>query len=364
MSQKKLMVLLVVIVALAAIPLVSMAQAPQGQGQQPPADGQRRGGARGEGRGRGGDGQAAPRGDGQGRGGDARGAPGARGAAQAPPAPQMIKQVKPGVYMVINGGGNSTVRVTDQGVILVDTKNLGDQFYNELVAQIKTVTPQPVKYAFVTHVHQDHAGNIERFQKAGTQVIVYEGLNKNLHVGGPNGKGYEAAQGKPADAKLTYTKNKKVKLGKAEAIAYHFDNGHTSGDTVVYFPDVKVVSLGDEFTAAGPNVDYPNGGSILGWSKSLAQVLKLDFDTAIPGHGNDPLTKADVMTFQKRMDAIGKKAVELAKAGTPKEQIRQQIQMQLGPEMGNWQMTNIVNDMRLDLFYQEISNAAKGRRTE
>jgi glyoxylase-like metal-dependent hydrolase (beta-lactamase superfamily II) len=262
--------------------------------------------------------------------------------------------------MVTGAGGNSTVRVTDQGVILVDTKNLGDQFYNDLVAQIKTVTPQPVKYAIITHVHQDHSGNIERFEKAGTEVVAYEGLNKNLHEGGPNGKGYEAAQGKPADANVTYTKSKKLKIGKAEVIAYHFDSGHTSGDTVVYFPDEKLVALGDEFTATGPNCDYPNGGSILGWSKSLAQVLKLDFDTAIPGHGNDPMTKADVMTFQQRIDAIGKKAVELAKAGTPKDQIRQQIQMQLGTEMGNWQMTGLVNDMRLDAFYQEVSNAAKG----
>src|SRR5262245_24871981 len=181
MSKNKSMVILIaVIVALAATPLASLAQAAQGQGQ-PPADGQRRGG-RGEGRGRG-DGQGA-RGDGQGRGGDARGAQ-ARGAAP-PPAPITIKQVKPGVYMVINGGGNSTVRVTDQGVILVDTKNLGDQFYNDLLAQIKTVTPQPVKYAFVTHVHQDHSGNIERFQKAGVPVIAYDGLNKKLNVGGPN----------------------------------------------------------------------------------------------------------------------------------------------------------------------------------
>src|SRR5881396_71611 len=170
MSQKKvLLMVLAVMVALAAAPLSSFAQAPQGQ--QPPADGQRRGGGRGRGDGQGGaqqGGQAAPRGG---------GAP----QAQA----QMIKQIKPGLYMVTGAGGNSTVRVSDQGVILVDTKNLGDQFYNDLVAQIKTVTPLPVKYAIVTHVHQDHAGNIERFEKAGAQVIAFEGLNKNLQVGGP-----------------------------------------------------------------------------------------------------------------------------------------------------------------------------------
>jgi cyclase len=342
MSRKNfLLLVLALAIAVTAMSLASMAQA--GQGQQPPADG------RGRGEGRGGDGR-----------GDARGGQAGRGGAQQ--QGQMIKEIKPGIYMVTGAGGNSTVRVTDEGVILVDTKNLGDQFYKDLLAQIKTVTQQPVKYAFVTHVHQDHSGNIERFVKAGTQVIAYEGLNKNLHEGGPNGKGYEAQAGKPADANVLYKKDKKIKLGKAQAVAYHYANGHTSGDTVVYFPDVKVVSLGDEFTAAGPNCDYPMGGSILGWSKSLAEVLKLDFDTAIPGHGNDPLKKTDVEAFQKRMDAIGKKAIELVKSGTPKDQLRQQIQTQLGTQMGNWQMTQVVNDMRLDAFYDEMSKAAKGAK--
>ena len=333
MSQKKLTIMiLALVIALAALPLFTLAQVQQAPaGQQPPAGG------------------------GQGR----DGAQGGRGAA-AQAAGQAIKQIKPGIYMVTGAGGNSTVRVSDEGAILVDTKNLGDQFYNDLLAQIKTVTPKPVKYAIVTHVHQDHSGNIERFEKAGAQVIAFEGLNRNLHVGHTDGKGYTSVQGKPADANAPYKgKNKKVKVGKAEAVAYHFDSGHTSGDTVVYFPDEKVVSLGDEFTAAGPNCDYPNGGSILGWSKSLAQVLKLDFDTAIPGHGNDPLKKEDVATFQKRMDAIGKKAIELVKKGTPKDQLRAQIQMQLGQEMGMWTMTAVVNDMRLDMFYDEISKAAK-----
>jgi len=83
-------------------------------------------------------------------------------------------------------------------------------------------------------------------------------------------------------------------------------------------PDVKVVSLGDEFVAAQPNADYPMGGSLLEWSKVLTQVLKLDFDTAIPGHGNDPVKKADVAAYQKKIDEIAKKAVELARlTGTP-----------------------------------------------
>ena len=168
MSQKKLLIVaLAVIVAFASAPLLSIAQAPQGQGQG---------------------GQGQPPADGRGRGGDARGGQGRGGGAPAQQA-QMIKQIKPGIYMVTGAGGNSTVRVTDAGVIVVDSKNLGEQFYNDLVAQIKTVTPQPVKYVFITHVHQDHSGNIERFEKAGAQVIAYEGLNKNLHEAVLTGKG-------------------------------------------------------------------------------------------------------------------------------------------------------------------------------
>ena len=226
------------------------------------------------------------------------------------------------------------------------------------MGQIKTVTNQPIKYVFVTHVHQDHAGNIGKFVQAGVPVITNEGLKKSLETGGVDGKGYTSPAGKPAPPNVTYSKNKKVKLGNATAIAYHFGRAHTGGDTVVYFPDAKVVCLGDEFvtTPNGPNADYPNGGSVLEFPKVIAQVLKLDFDTVIPGHGNDPMTKADLEAYQKKLDTIAKKSVELAKKGTPKDQIRQQIQSQT-PDIGTWQMTGVVNDQRLDAFYEEVKTA-------
>src|ERR1700726_1167641 len=77
---------------------------------------------------------------------------GGRGAAP-PPAPQKIMMIKPDLYVVTGAGGNSTVRVTKDGIILVDTKNLGENFYNDLIAQIKTVSDKPVKEVIITHVH-------------------------------------------------------------------------------------------------------------------------------------------------------------------------------------------------------------------
>ena len=97
---------------------------------------------------------------------------------------------------------------------------------------------------------------------------------------------------------------------------------------------------------------------MLTFPTALAEALKLDWDVAIPGHGNDPMTRADVQAYQKKWQAIATKALELRKKGVAKDQIRQQIQAEL-PEIAPWMMTGIVNDMRLDGFYAELTNAAR-----
>src|ERR1700688_1302833 len=93
---------------------------------------------------------------------------------------QPVQQVKPGLYMVAGAGANSLVRVTNDGVILVDGKLAGDQNYTGLIEQIKTVTDKPVKFLIVTHHHADHTGNNAKFLEAGAQVIGHENLKKKL----------------------------------------------------------------------------------------------------------------------------------------------------------------------------------------
>ena len=268
-----------------------------------------------------------------------------------------IKQVKPGLYMVTGFGGNSTVRVTDQGVILVDTKNLGDGPYNDLVAQIKSVTHQPVRHVFVTHVHQDHSGNIGRFVKAGAEVITHEGLKRNLETGGLDGKGYTSTAGKPDPPSVTYSEDhREVKLGNVVVRAHHFANAHTRRQRRALPRPACHRRSGTSSRHQQPNADLPNGGSVLTYPKAMAEALKLDWDTAIPGHGNNPMTRADVQAFAKKWAAIARKSLELRKKGVAKEQIRQQIQAEL-PEIAPWMMTDIINDMRLDLFYAELTKA-------
>ena len=236
----------------------------------------------------------------------------------APPV-QPIQQVKPGLYMIAGAGANSEVRVTNEGLIVVDGKLPGEQNYNALMEQIKSVSSQPVKYLIVTHHHADHTGNNDRFLAAGVQVIGHENLKKNL----------AAATGSsvPASPNLTYPgADYALRLGGVEVQLHHYGRAHTSGDSVVYFPDLKVVAVSDVITTGmlGPLAEYAGGGSFLEWAKVLDSILKLDFDACIPGNGG-VLSKADVQAYKTKIETFVTRAKEAVRNGATKDQLMAQI---------------------------------------
>ena len=229
---------------------------------------------------------------------------------------QPIQQVKPGLYMIAGAGANSIVRVTKEGIILVDGKLPGDANYTALMDQIKTVSDQPVKYLIVTHHHGDHTGNNAKFLEAGAQVIGQEDLKKNLLT-------YKFTPA-PAPPSITYDKDYVVRLGGVEVQLHHYGHSHTSGDTVVYYPDLRVVAVSDTIAPGAPLIDYAGGGSALEWGHVLDSILKLDFDTCIAGNGN-PMTKADVEAYKTKFETLISRATELVHKGVPKDQLLAQL---------------------------------------
>jgi cyclase len=249
--------------------------------------------------------QAPAQGGGQGRGG---GQP-----------VQPIQMIKPGLYIVPGGGSNSIVRVTTEGVILVDTKMPSQANYDGLMQQIRSVTPLPVKTVIVTHHHADHTGNNDRFLAAGAEVIGHAVLASSL----------DTYQFDPKPAKPTTTYNGRervVRLGGAEVRVLHLGRAHTGGDSVVYFPDLKVVATSDAVTtgATGPLADYAGGGSFTGFAPVLDAMMKLDFDTAVPGAG-PLLTKVDVQVFRAKVRTVIDRASVLVKSGVPANQLLMQL---------------------------------------
>src|SRR6202043_1636910 len=113
-------------------------------------------------------------------------------------------------------------------------------------------------------------------------------------------------------------------FGDAEVQAHSYGRGHTGDDTMVYFPDLKVVMVSDQITDATPIVDFANGGSAIEWTQILDGVLKLDFEIAIPGRG-EPKSRADVQAFRDRFASVISRASEAIKAGATRDQLAAQV---------------------------------------
>ena len=274
-------------------------------------------------------------------------------AAPAPPAraPLAIKPVKPNLYMVVGAGGNSTVLVTAEGVVVVDSKNNGQAIYDDLMGAVASVSGgQPVRWLVVTHHHGDHTGNTARFLAAGVKVVGQKNMPLELAKFTPPPNNPTATA--PASPDVTYDRTYLIHLGSKTVRLLHYGRAHTDDDTIVYFPQFKVVSTGDELNAATPNFDYLGGASIGGWIDSLDHVLKLDWDLAIPGHGDKPMTRAEVMAFRGKLATLLQRAREQVKAGTPKEALIAGINWD-----GLWTFSPAfwAGPGRLDGFYAEAS---------
>lgn len=251
-------------------------------------------------------------------------------AAQAPQGPgrggrgpaagqtvEKIRMLKPNLYMITGGGANTLVRVTPDGLIVVDTKNPGGDNYTRVMEEIKSVSTLPVKFVLNTHHHPDHVGNNQAFIDAGATVIALDALKTRM-ASDPRTKDI------PGLPTQTFAKDYVLELGGAEVQAHSYGRGHTGDDTMVYFPDAKVVMVSDQITNATPIVDFANGGSASEWTQILDGVLKLDFEMAIPGRG-EPKSRAEVEAFRAQFASLVSRASDAIKAGATRDTLASQV---------------------------------------
>jgi glyoxylase-like metal-dependent hydrolase (beta-lactamase superfamily II) len=245
-----------------------------------------------------------------------------------PAATFAIAAVKDGLYLISGEGGNVAAFVTDEGVVLVD--NMFDRSHAAILAQLATVTDQPIAWVINTHQHDDHAGGNYRLLPI-AEVIAHDNVRRNLSdIRQPY---YEDTPGTPIGLpELTFADEFALHLAQGEVRALHLGRGHTNGDVIVLFPAQGVIHTGDLFLASraprpaerppGVNiyVDYAQGGSVLEWTATLDRVLALDFDTIIPGHG--PLaTRADLVRFRADLAAMRERIAALIAMGASKAQV-------------------------------------------
>jgi len=169
-------------------------------------------------------------------------------------------------YMLEGQGGNITVAVGSDGIIMVDTQFA--PLHDKIKAAIAKISPLPVKYVINTHYHGDHVDGNALFHKEGATIVAHDNLRIRMAAGTTNLLNGSKVPPAPADAVPTQTYqvgDMKVQVGGRTAELNHVINAHTDGDTWVYFADANVLALGDTFTNSRyPNIDWSNGGGIDG----------------------------------------------------------------------------------------------------
>ncbi len=192
------------------------------------------------------------------------------------------------VYMLEGAGGNITVAIAREGIIMVDGQYA--PLHDKIKAAIATISSLPIKYLINTHYHSDHTGGNEAFAKDGVTIVAHVNVKSRLAAGTTNGltgaKTPPAAPGAlPTD---TYEVFSKIRLPGRVANLKHIRNAHTDGDTYVWFKTANVLSTGDTFTNGRyPNIDFANGGNIKGMIAAVDAYLKLTNAKSriVPGHG-------------------------------------------------------------------------------
>jgi cyclase len=250
--------------------------------------------------------------------------------AASPPAPVDYSKVEirttdlgNNCYMLEGWGGNITVAVAADGIIMVDGEYA--PLHDKIKAAIEAISKQPIKYLINTHFHGDHTGGNEAFAKDGVTIVSQVNVSTRLAAGTTNG--LTGAKTPPApQAALpsdTYTNFSKIRLQGRVADLKHIANAHTDGDTYVWFKTANVLSTGDTFTSGNyPYIDFANGGNIKGMIAATDAYLRLTNAKTriVPGHG--PLAdKAALMEYRTMLITARDRMANLVKEGKSEDDV-------------------------------------------
>jgi glyoxylase-like metal-dependent hydrolase (beta-lactamase superfamily II) len=227
-------------------------------------------------------------------------------------------------YMLEGQGGDITVAVGTDGIIMVDSQFA--PLHDKIKAAIAKISPLPVKYLVNTHYHLDHVGGNSAFYRDGATIVAHDNVRLRLAAGTINATTGNKTPPMEADAIPTETYlvgGMKVEVGGRVAQLRHVINAHTDGDTWVYFPDANLLVTGDTYGSRNyPNIDWGSGGSMDGMILAIETFLKAANDTTkiVPGHG-PVATKANLQEFHDMMVTVRDRVKKLVDEGKSEQEV-------------------------------------------
>lgn len=307
-------------------------------------------------------------------------------AAQPPAQPDFSavqvrsKHVKGNIWVLQGAGGNVTVQIGDEGVLLVDTQYA--QMGEKIIAEVRRLAGnKPLRFILNTHAHEDHIGGNFAVGQYGSKV--FGGNERNDNPAGMKGATMIAhenvqfnllkAEGTPQEtAKANwpteyYTGEKYEIYFNGEGIELlHQPTAHTDADTFVFFRSSDVVSAGDIWNANGyPFIDVARGGHINGIIAGLNKLVDIAIPDIneeggtmiIPGHGRVG-DESDVFDYRDMITIIRNRIQSMVAKGMTIEQVKAarptlDYDGRYGSTTGFW-----TTDMFIETVYRQLKEAA------
>lgn len=272
-----------------------------------------------------------------------------------------VQKVSGTVYILEGAGGNIGASVGDDGIVVIDDEFL--PLAEKIEAALKGITDKPVKFVINTHWHGDHTGGNPHFgEKA--PIIAQENVRKRLATGGKGRFGSTPPAPKTALPIITFEDKVSVHLNGEDIRAIHFPNGHTDGDSVIFFTQSNVVHMGDDFFNGEmfPYIDLDSGGSVQGMiagdEKVLAEVP--DDVKIIPGHGKLG-TKADLRKFVQMLKDTSAAVEAGIKQGKTLDQLKQEKVLAKWDAYGQ---SFIKTDVFIEILYDSLTKQPTGPHSD
>ena len=288
-----------------------------------------------------------------------------------------VLPVRGNVYMLVGAGGNVTVQVGDEGILVVDT--MFAELSDKLLATLRTLSGQPIRYVINTHAHPDHIGGNASIAKAGSTIA---GGNVNMAISDPKvGAAVVAHEAVlesmstrepalPFEGWPTSTYNTPYKdlFFNGEAIQIiHEPGAHTKGDSIVFFRRSDVISTGDIFvTTRYPFIDAKNGGTVKGIIDALNHIIDLAIPEdkqeggtyIVPGHGR-LCDESEVVEYRDMLTIVRSDIQEMIKEGKSLEQVLKArptfgFDARYGADSGFWTTKQFV-----EAVYRELKQGRK-----
>ena len=305
-------------------------------------------------------------------------------------------KVRDNVYMLVGAGGNTTVMIGDEGILVVDTQFA--PLSTKILAAIRALSQAPIRYVVNTHMHGDHIGGNEAIAKAGRTRAGGNVVGRPGRRGDQPGERHRARERahrgsarrrqrgssrwrSPCGRPKPSSASKREFLFNDEAVQIiHQPKAHTDGDSVVFLRKSDVVATGDLFTTVMyPFIDVANGGTITGEIDALNAILDITVPSnvneggtmVIPGHGRLS-DEQDVIEYRDMATIVRDRIKEYVKRGMTLDQVKAKkptldFDPRYGTDTGFW-----TTSMFIETIYKEMvamnppapAPASRGRKPE